>query len=153
MNLKPLKGVSAVIITFNNHLGNAGLLTEGNNSVLILQAPSKKQRSPFPTDKKKLQVVNSALREMKKKLDHFEKLIVYAGEGLGPKIIRLVNEHDLPAEKVLFVASESDWGEKENETLLSVGLSKAQVVKYDGETSDVIYNIHRNILTKGIFPH
>ncbi len=145
-------GISAAIITFNNHFGNNGLVVENDNRVLILQGPGRLEKNCFSTLNKKLEIVNTALRKIKSSLHKFEKVIIYIGDGLGFKIIKLVAKCGFPAEKVLFLVSEDEWGEKEGETLLSSSLASSGVIKYEEKTSDVIWNVYRKILVEGIFP-
>ncbi len=149
---KPRTNMSVAIVTFNNHFGNTEFVVENGNGVKILQGPGHLERNCNSTDKKKLYIVHAALRQLKSMIDKFEKIIVYLGDGLSYKIIKLVSKCGLPAEKVLFFVSADEWKHGGDEVYISSSNATSKVVKYQEDTSKAIWNLYRNILRDGMLP-
>ena len=152
MSLSNGPGFSVAIVTYNNHSLKVKM-QEGSNSILFLQHTSRPTKNSNNKIKEKLTLVRDLLTQLKRRLNSFEKIIIYTGDGLGAKIIKLAASRKLPAEKVIFLSPENDWNEREAEALSFHDFSDSPVVTFAGNPSDAMYVICQKILKKGELPH
>jgi len=152
------KGLNVAILTWHNHFGESGRFEDkfyGDNVVLCLQSKSPKPGVRADPDSKILREISNFIKRIEKKIKKyviFDKIVIYAGEGLGAKIITQVKNSNLPRDRIIFVSHEDDWREKETKVLKDKGFDSSQVVNYTETTSTIMHSIMRNILTAGILP-
>ena len=152
MSLNNGPGVHVAFVTYKCHSLKVEM-QEGPNSILFLQQTGRPTKNSNNETNKKLNLVRDLLVQLNHRLDFFEKIIIYTGEKLGAKIIKLVSKRKLPADKVIFLSPKNDWNEREAKALSSHGFSDSQVVTFAGNPSDAMYDICQKILKKGELPH
>ena len=152
MSLSNGPGVSVAIVTYNNHSLKVKM-QEGSNSILFLQHTGRPTKNSNNKIKEKLTLVRDLLAQLKRRLNFFEKIIIYTGDGLGAKIIKLAADRKLPPDKVIFLSSKDNWNKREDEALSSHSFLASQVVIFKENPSDAMYDICQKILTKGELPH